>query len=261
MQSLPNTCAHAGDHYSRSTVVNPRPPATLDDETTSNSLRACPEIAAIVQPPKNTDEFEQSIKAWMPYIGARFRPFVPVWVAAIKRYEQELVSETTLKTMRGMMRRDVKEQADTLWNAKPSVIATWTKFYPVYVAQLIAEKASADPSFLLPGEDSQKAKAAKSTKDDTARKQALRDRELAARLFVHVHDHGGQIEWSPVALARTLSSKGGGPRVRPKRVTEAADTLVRLDVAHWRTRATSKQPWALRLTGQRAMPQRLVTLH
>jgi hypothetical protein len=147
-----------------------------------------------------------------------------------------------------MMRRDVNAQIDFLRDASEKVFAAWVNWYPEWVKQLIAEKATEEPLFLLPSDEYAKKRRELETRADTALKQAGRGRDLAARLFRHVHNTPNkQINWAPKKLALELSSTSGGQRIKQKKVTEAADALVRVDVAAWLTRA-SGQHWALATT-------------
>ena len=202
--------------------------------------------AVVFSPPNAPDEFERAIRTWLPYVHLRFRPLVTTWETAFRRAAAVPVSAASLKKLCGMMRRDVEQHADILWNAEAALISAWIKFHPVWVERLIAERANLDPFFLLPAADYEREKKAKRARDDTAQKQAKRDRELVVRLFKYCEAHDWNVAWAPHALARAISSKRGGPRIKPEQIRDAADTLVRLDIAKWRMRANG-QPWALQL--------------
>lgn len=206
------------------------------------------------------DDLAAKLRKWWPYIPRKFRPLVVPWVAAIERAISIPVSPASLRMLRGMMRRDITELAAEMWNAPSEVIAAWIEFYPDYVDKLISERMQANPILLAPADEHARAKSVTETKADTAQKQALRDRTLAVKLFELIEAQEGRIQWSPGTLALTLSSKAGGQRIKPKKVTDAAATLVRVDLARWKMRR-SNQPWALELTGERTAAQRSATLH
>jgi hypothetical protein len=200
--------------------------------------------------PHGPDDFELSIRVWLGYVKAPFRPFVYAWVAAISRLARVPVSASTLKKLRGMMRNDVDESAGILWDAKPAVIAAWCAWYPEFVEQQIAERANSDPWFLLSAEEFYQMKRAQQSRDDAAKKQRERDLKLAKALFDHAIENGGLVHWRPGLLAQALTGrtdKRGGKRTDADAISAMGAAMVRLDVAEWCLRENGK-PWALRLT-------------
>jgi hypothetical protein len=205
-------------------------------------------------------ELREAIGEWRPFVPLRFWPLITPWVDRIEEYQEARISSASLKALRGMMRLDVKRQVQELWSAPPKVIAAWCEWYPTWVDQLIEERALADPLFLLRIEEYATAKRKHRTAADTEQKRIKRNRELAARLFRHIHDVGGQAKWAPATLVTVLSSPKGGPRIKSEQVREAAETLVLFDLAQWLTRS-SGQHWALVLEPSERQVQRTERVH
>jgi hypothetical protein len=215
-----------------------------------NARRSAPTLAALLRAhdvnlpfPENSlphddlgeerQEFADTLRKWWPYVPPKFRPLVPAWVEVIEHAMAVPLSRKSIKILRGMMRNDVKQQAEELRKADRKVMAEWVAFNPKWVGRLIAERAALDPMLLLPPTELAAAKQVHVTKSDTKRKRASRSRELSQKLLGHLHSHGGAIEWCPVELSHALSSKGGGPRLKPEKISDAASALVCIDVARW----------------------------
>lgn len=237
----------------------PYPPARAGAEVMDWIAAEQAELAD-VELPEGPDDFELSIAAWLRYVRKPFRLFVWAWVAAIGKQASVPLSASSMKKLRGMMRRDVDESAGMLWDASPEVIAAWVGWYPEWIEGLIAERGASDPWFLLPAEQFHRAKQSRQTHEDTIQKQAKRDREIGARLFEHVESHGGMVRWRPGLLAEKISAKGGGKRVDGSKVAEMGAALVRIDVAQWRKR-TDGRVWAFQLTGLALEPPKDTKRH
>lgn len=197
------------------------------------------------------ETFEQLLAKWLPYVPRRFRPFIEAWNAAHIEAEAKELSEASLRALRGMMRRDVEQHVEILWNASPTAITAWVAWHPKWVKAFISERAATDPLFALSERERAKALRARATAADTERKRQTRNRTIAKRLYDHIEAAGGWVAWDTIALAKAVSSKRGGRRIDPQKIFEIADALVRADVAGWCTRSGG-QPWALKLVRQRS---------
>lgn len=178
-------------------------------------------------------ELADVLRNWWPYVAVWTRPFVLVWIAAIEQALAAELAPQSIRALRGMMRSDVEEHEQMLWKAKKPILEAWISFHPEWVNYLIKRRAETDPLLLLRPHDYAEAKRKAATAADTMKHQGQRARKLTVDLFLHVLALGGEIIWSAEDMAKSLSSKKGGPRLKPDKVAEAAANLVRIDVADW----------------------------
>lgn len=195
--------------------------ATLRAETASEEAK------------EDIEEFAEALCKWWPYVRPKFRPLVPAWVEAIEQAMSVPLSSKAIKILRGMMRKDIDAQTEALWEADKGLMKEWVAFNPRWINRLIAERAALDPMLLMPPAELVAAKKVHTTAGDTARKRAMRGRKLSRKIFDHLRSQGGTVIWDATELARTLSSKGGGKRLEPDKIYDAASALVVVGVAHW----------------------------
>lgn len=182
---------------------------------------------------EQVEEFAETLRKWWPYVRPKFRPLVAAWVAVIECAMAIPLAPKAITTLRGMMRRDIAAQTKALWDADKAVMKEWVSFNPKWVNQIIAERVALDPMLLMPPVELAAAKKSHKTASDTDRKRALRGRKLAQKLYDYLRSHGGSVEWCDVELSRVLSSKNGGRRLKPEKISDAASALVSIDAARW----------------------------
>lgn len=236
----------AGQAHFESDLVVSKDVAARKADTAALDVWLAQTRTEIIQDDDEAELFVLSIERWLRAVPRACWPMAMAWFQAILKHKRKGVSPRGLRILRGAMRRDVNETVAELRDASRAVVRAWRDWYPKWVEDQIAHMAEADPELLLTSSQVERKARRENREAARRRDQVARLGSIGRELVEYANQtSGGLVIWEPNVLREKL--RDGSVR-KPSRqaIRRAADALVQMDLAQWKTRS-SGQAWALQV--------------